>query len=575
MNRNHTLSKSNTVEKGNALRDEVAELFRAAGCQVEVETLIGHKKVDVVVQTNFLGNQKKILIECKNYKNSIRSAEVTQIYNEYFPLLTLCGGNEIKIISSTDCSAAAKNYIKTNPTLSFITIDSLRNSIIDFSKYIEFRISEYTASDVSENYVDVKDENDENLMSSIIKWIEDGNSASPMAVLAGYGKGKTSLATKLAYELSVKFKINGNSRIPIYVPLAEIAGEQSIEGLLGRAFVTNGIVSGYNYFLFSRLNEAGRFVVICDGFDEMKHAITWEQFCYNFSQINRLVCGRSKVIVLGRPNALLSEDESAWVFKGVRKVGNHEIRIDGAPKYIQKVIGDLSEDVAFRLVRNYANFFAKKEKLITESELEKRIELLRVHGIDDLSKRPVHARMVGLLVADRNIEIKKFSQHDLYHTVITQTIEREVISKRVRGNFTIDQRRQFSRRLAWFMWRVIKTTNIEAAKIPESIFQGIVPHDSQNLEGEKRDLIQACFLESKGSVLFFPHKSFLEFLVAEYMIETELSGAELEFAGANANSEVLSFIEQNPKKSGIVRWDRQFSNFRGRLSVSLLKTLAS
>ena len=48
-----------------------------------------------------------------------------------------------------------------------------------------------------------------------------------------------------------------------------------------------------------KLNKLGCFVIILDGFDEMKHTLSWDEFRYNFKELNRLVNSNSKVIVLG------------------------------------------------------------------------------------------------------------------------------------------------------------------------------------------------------------------------------------------------------------------------------------
>ena len=94
--------------------------------------------------------------------------------------------------------------------------------------------------------------------------------------------GKTSFARHLAAVLAKEHLENGRKRIPILLRLGEISSEQSLEGLLGKAFTALSFVRNYNFNAFMALNNLGRFVIFLDGFDEMKHTLSWEQCRFNW-----------------------------------------------------------------------------------------------------------------------------------------------------------------------------------------------------------------------------------------------------------------------------------------------------
>ena len=66
------------------------------------------------------------------------------------------------------------------------------------------------------------------------------------------------------------------------------------------------------------MNELGRYLLIMDGFDEMKQGMTRDALAYNFSEINSLCHGRSKVMLCGRPTIFEDEEEQAAILSGGR-----------------------------------------------------------------------------------------------------------------------------------------------------------------------------------------------------------------------------------------------------------------
>jgi len=69
--------------------------------------------------------------------------------------------------------------------------------------------------------------------------------------------------------------------------------------------------------------------------------------------------------------------------------------------------------------------------------------------------------------------------------------------------------------------------SISASQIPEAIIIHFKREPADDSEAIKRDLIAACFLDRTiGELLYFPHRSFQKYLVAEnFLIAVLLKGA--------------------------------------------------
>jgi hypothetical protein len=139
--------------------------------------------------------------------------------------------------------------------------------------------------------------------------------------------GKTSLARKLAHSfVEAVHKSPASKRIPIYIPLNLLSSQQRIDGLLGSIFTSTVTVTGYSYPLFQKLNSLGHLVILLDGLDEMTHAMTWDDFQYNFGQISELITPRTKAIMFGRPNVFRDRNEYEEIVSGKSYVGKKALK---------------------------------------------------------------------------------------------------------------------------------------------------------------------------------------------------------------------------------------------------------
>src|SRR5262249_15950871 len=142
----------------------------------------------------------------------------------------------------------------------------------------------YSENDLHDVYIpQFFSEGSEYVESYIMKWIQKPEEP-PIAILAGYGMGKSTLAKRIAYLQAFNYTRNSNERVPILLKLEDLSSEIKLEGLLGAHFTSFSVTHNYNFRLFLKLNEVGKLLIILDGFDEMKKTMSWDSLIYNMSQ---------------------------------------------------------------------------------------------------------------------------------------------------------------------------------------------------------------------------------------------------------------------------------------------------
>ena len=196
-------------------------------------------------------------------------------------------------------------------------------------------------------------ENAENL---IIDWVKNESIDQGIALLGSYGTGKSCFAKRIAY-LCANLYLKGKlGRIPILIELKEFGSHQSISGLITHELVNRHGLSNGSFELFNSLNTAGRFLIILDGFDEMKQGMTLDSLLYNFYQLSLLNKNKAKVILCGRPTIFESQAEQTRILTG-------ELQLDqtNEAKYIQVELTPFSIDEVCNFLINYTKLHKKKQ----------------------------------------------------------------------------------------------------------------------------------------------------------------------------------------------------------------------
>lgn len=526
----------------------ISELLHISGYDVKSEILVGHKKVDLYFETKKFGSTWRTAVECKHYSGRLEANELAKIHADYRALYDKNLIDDVLIVTLNGLTPAAEAMVNETRILSHTTLSQLENQIIDFSSYLNGLESQFHEGGLSSFYISPRNNNGAGLDEYVFNWVSS-DSYQPIAILGGYGMGKTTFAKKLAHDLSKEKQTNISQRTPILVRLGEISSEQSLEGLLGKLFTATSPIRNYSFASFMALNSAGHFVIILDGFDEMKHTLSWDDFKYNFKQLNRLINGKSKVVLLGRPTAFLNDFEHQHALHGIRITNGQELREADWPDYEEIYLASFNQKQVEEFLWRYLSYKIETAQTEKEKKELRNIRFSKVSQIAnkrlrDITKRPVQLKMIAEVLPQWKGEIDNLTISVLYQVFIDLIIEREIEKGASRSKFTVPQRRMFASDIAVWLWSNKTEMSISPSDIPDEIIRKYI-NKGDNIEAVRRDLVSACFLERKlGESLYFPHRSFQEFLVAEAILSNLKSGdMSLRDADILVTDEVSSFLE--------------------------------
>jgi hypothetical protein len=345
------------------------------------------------------------------------------------------------------------------------------------------------------------------LAKVVYDWIGLSNLPQPtgLALLGSYGTGKSSFARAIADAFARKFRAGTSNRVPILIELRHFGQHQSIEGLISHELSNRHGATNASFDTFQDMNVAGRLLVILDGFDEMKEGMSRDALAYNFSELNRLLTDDSRVILCGRPTIFDSDDEQRAMLANSTLHGGRYIRLTVAPMSLASTRRAIHQYVAARATGPGGD--------LRTAAREVDHELSRSKQLRDLLSRPVHFPMLLSVLPRSRQKLASISRATLYEAFVSQVIQREMKPGRP-PTISLKQREIFARDLAVSMFALGDSRSIRYGLIPDSIV-AVHRRGDEPLEAIRRDLVRACFLERKSpDILFFPHKSFAEYLVA-------------------------------------------------------------
>lgn len=155
----------------------------------------------------------------------------------------------------------------------------------------------------------------------------------------------------------------------------------------------------------------------------------------------------------------------------------------------------------------------------------------------------------------------------LYTEFIDLVIRREM-TKKARESFSMQERRRFASELAFWMWQNDLGTEIVTNKVPDELFNEF-KRPGVPLESVKHDLISGCFLERKPPEgLYFPHRSFLEFFVAERLAEMVTGKNPAVLKISYASPVIVRFFIDLVGKKAIGAWREWLVKLKGTTTVS-------
>jgi hypothetical protein len=574
---------------GDELRDRAAKLLSSRFGPAKTEKREHGKKVDVYFEYPDLGRTVRLYVEAKDYNHPLHRSEAVQIFSDYCGILDRNKPSSLLIVTRNGLSSDADQYINVEQSsVRHQSILEIEVSSVDLSTYLQALLREYQESGLSKFYVQsnfivrggpprlesmgarTKDLFDTNASAyqAILDWTADDTDFAPVALLGGYGSGKTSLATKLAAELSRRSAEDYTVRRPVLIKLGGISRYSAIDGILGGQFTSEFPVKNFNLHDFQTLNESGHFLIILDGFDEMKHSMNWSDFKAQVQTLLKLHRSKSKLLLLGRPSAFLSEDEERHILKGERRLDEQWIRLPDWPQFHELELCDFTPDQRATFVVNYLS--AQTNEIFNSATATERARIANDIADADpgLFSKPVHSKLLTDLATDPNFDLGKFkgakSRWTLYNEFIHSLYSRE-LTKEVRRSISQSDRIEFLRDLAFWLWTE-KATSISFSlnELPSKYFARWDEKTSDDKSGVMRELLTGSILERKQSdIYFFGHRSFAEFLVADRMLANPPLASEHALYSQAFTDGVRLFLKEAPTRHDIGAWVDSFSPSKG------------
>jgi len=468
--------------------------------------------------------------------------------------------------------------------------DDLLAGLMDFAVYLERRCDDFMKprpeSDLpalQEYYVPLKARDERasdkaqpfDLFGHAQKWIDRPSPAPPLMLLGEYGTGKTTFCRKLAFELAQSYRaaqdrvaagqpLNGpRPRLPLLINLLDFVEIKKIDSLITHYLDKHCGVDRPRYELFEALNEAGFFVLILDGFDEMAVRVdsaTVEKHLYQIEQLAKPP--NSRVLLTGRPEFFMSRKElehSLWPHGEMlaNRFKNYEAL------RLQLWDDAQIQDFLNRLVPHLPN------RVGAGKDYYERIQ--KIPGFfDDLAQRAVLLEMIAQTLPFFQPHIP-LTRPNLYQLYLQKELERQRL-KKGRELLLPDQTRfALLQELAAASYQTEGSGVTYAAAEP--LVKTKLPAEEAasptKTEQHTREFLGCSFLRpGPGDLFVFSHRSFRGYLAAKEILPRLLEGTaaaqKIDQDGVGFLAEMLEEkcsrefyrqqVEAALKKDGVPDW---------------------
>lgn len=551
------------VEKGKKFEDTVADVYRLLGAKVTQNIEICNKKVDILATFQVPGSTTghRVIVECKDEKRATnQNQRVMQFKGLLGSARELGDAESVEIITRVPWGDAAKGYAHKSG-IELLTYTEKIAQLIDFTTYLKDSVDRFENGDperlheapLGKYYVDLSAERITKkgteqfpvIDDYINQWMQHDN-AQHLAVLGEYGTGKSSWCQKLAHDLAASYlQTAGSARIPILFNLREFTKTLKMESLVTSFLDEECDVQNPKFKLFQAMNDAGIFLLIFDGFDEMAVRVDADTLEINLHEIEKLAASsNSKVIITSRVEYFISgaEEKKSLCPRG-------DLLATRQTEYESLKIVPWSDE-------QVDSFLEKRVPLIKEAEESweyYRDCIKNIEGLSDLSRRPVLLDMIVKTLPKLIVSGESIDRPNLYETYLRGEIKRQRILKHRTFLLTEDSRMTLLQNLAldFYVGEIPAITFTDGLKHVEKI----IDPPKNELEAYTRDFLTCSFLIRKGDEYQFSHRSIMEYLIAKGLLSEIETNTPSFFKRQRLEPVVAGFIiELNPNIDALLTW---------------------
>ena len=442
--------------------------------------------------------------------------------------------------------------------------NELLDSLVDFNEYFDEIKKEYENNEISYgdkfsiediytesaggfDNLEPFDESKsiESVEKYLLNWTNE-KSNKQISLLGDYGQGKSVLSLKVAYEMI----INKYERIPIIIELrGKSPKSEEVETLIS-SWATKLHI---NPLAIIRLMIEGKLLIILEGFDEMDMIGDSNRRLEHFNRLWEFArYKQSKVLITGRPNLFLDNDEMDDFLKSNLDESNlfYTESVYIRPFNIEKITNSL-RNIDQNTKKEMIDLLNKKEN----------------NSFLDLMSRPstlYQASIIWDSLDKNNINSASVIDTFLNHAYNRQDEKLRTIGKTgVSPLLTTNERKYFILGIAIGMianngyTNQINTKDLEALikklylAIPDKISFDHNQNRSLKIRmKDNKNALDSIYNDIRASTILvrdltsissfkFAHKSFLEYLCAKYFIEVREKETKSEYF----SKEYKSYIE--------------------------------
>ncbi len=469
------------------------------------------------------------------------------------------------------------------------TEESLIEDLVDFTDYffeIKRRVetenlpnSKLTLNDVyvpsSFRLENSNKPGESNVEEFISDWLNEPG-RKQLALLGEYGQGKSTCSLMLSYHL-IKNSNNNPPRIPILIEL---------RGRSPRTMTPEDLLAAWahpydiNPNALMKLLIAGKLLLILEGFDEVDLSGDSEMRLAHFRQLWKFSYPKAKVLFTGRPNFFLDDSEMKAAL-GIRDFSLEKPYCQALSlesfnlDKMRRALRFLDQNV----IDEIHGLAEKDEKFL---EIASRPSLLYLIGIlwerGNFSK--YKDKINSAFVMDHYIRYSLQRQEEKVREGIRYMVlnspEREyfmkgiavyMVSKNLPNQINRDQFDEIVNKLFEAIPDSVSLTNAASGEDPRPL--RIRKKDDEHLIKHIKTDVRTCGLlvadlSSSGS-LKFSHKSFMEFLCADFWAQKILNFRRV-FVGKRTSDSII--IATDAKINSILKYQEITSFFAEILSIN-------
>jgi WD40 repeat protein len=428
------------------------------------------------------------------------------------------------LLTRQSLSAALYDLARQRERIQCYALNEFTDRLADFRSYLERLIQEHEASEIPAFYVPLSAESeaDEDRQPQVFKPLEsfvDTWLTKPgrnhLSILGDFGTGKTWFCQRYAYLAAKRYLADPtHNRIPVLITLRNYSRAYDVEQIITDAIVNRykvGLAAGYK--TFARLNEAGRTLLIFDGFDEMERRVSdYRTTVDNFWELAKIVCPASKVLLTCRTAYFRhrSEEEETLAPRRYRVslvAGEQVIDLHDRQQFeVMHLLDFTDEDIQSALQKRLPTSWGLTYKKIQE-----------LSNLRDLASRPVLLDMIVKTLPQIK-DSAQINQATLYAAYVDALLKRRWSEDT--DYIPPQDRLFFMKELAWEMYQT-QRLSIPFSEFPERVTKHFGLSDElERATFFERDMRTQSYLVRDDTGNYrFAHKSFMEYFVARKLAD--------------------------------------------------------